>query len=372
MTDHIEDKFPRGLNITHLNICSLHAKYDTFRQQLLDNRIDVCTLSETWLTPNHVDGMVEVPGYSLHRLDRTCANKRGNLKRGGGVAAYVKDYLTVDVTSTKDISVSNNDIESLWLSVKHPHLPVMIIGTIYRPPTGNITGLNENIDKAVSAFNNLKNKRKELYILGDFNVDQLATGSPNYKSLMGNMNSHNLTQYINIPTRFEGKQSILDLAYTNCDKINDSGTKSWALSDHQLIFLNRKHVTQHRHNTIIKGRSYSKYTQEDFINKLVINKFDDIDWDNDVNTIWDGMEKAIHDSLDEQCPIKDITLRDNEDPWITPNILAKIKDKSNKRAISIRTATLNDKVIARQAKNECNRLIRQAKSDYLKNYKLST
>ena len=50
-------------------------------------------VSETWLQEDTLDAAVALPGYNLVRRDR-CG------KRGGGVAIYVREELTVRVLSS--------------------------------------------------------------------------------------------------------------------------------------------------------------------------------------------------------------------------------------------------------------------------------
>ena len=58
------------LNIAFLNICSLrHKLYDVW-QLLLQHDLDTLGVGETWLSDKVPSGVVNIPGDTIHRLDR--------------------------------------------------------------------------------------------------------------------------------------------------------------------------------------------------------------------------------------------------------------------------------------------------------------
>ena len=72
----------KGVKIVHLNIRSLLPKIDQLRQILVEAKIDIITLSETWLKPEIDTQLVEIDGYTCYRLDRNKGTT--GKKRGGG------------------------------------------------------------------------------------------------------------------------------------------------------------------------------------------------------------------------------------------------------------------------------------------------
>ena len=102
-------KKTKGLSIGHLNIRSLRDKVD---QLSLNNSFQhtVPTLSETWLSNFILDAKVQLPGFSIVRMDRS------GIKSGGGVIAYVCYGLPYRVCY--DLSV--NEAECIWMEVCYP------------------------------------------------------------------------------------------------------------------------------------------------------------------------------------------------------------------------------------------------------------
>ena len=71
-----------GINITHLNICSLYRCIDEVRSLFENSPYDVVSFSETMLDETIPDSCINIDGYSIIRKDRN--------RNGGGIIVYVK------------------------------------------------------------------------------------------------------------------------------------------------------------------------------------------------------------------------------------------------------------------------------------------
>ena len=80
----------RGLKVAHLNIRSVYPKLDSLKLWLLNQPLDVFTVSETWLKPSITDNEIQIPGYSCVRSERLH-------KTGGGTMAYVRDGILIEL-----------------------------------------------------------------------------------------------------------------------------------------------------------------------------------------------------------------------------------------------------------------------------------
>ena len=88
------------------------------------HKLDIFTISESWLTDSVSDLEVEFPGFSLFRLDR-------NYKIGGGVCAYVNN--SFKCVKLADLSyVSDTGLHQLWLKVQVKNFKSFVICTAYR------------------------------------------------------------------------------------------------------------------------------------------------------------------------------------------------------------------------------------------------
>jgi len=109
----------RGLKIAHLNIKSAYPKLDSLKLWLLNQPLDVFTLSETWLKLSITDSEIQIPGYSCVRSDRLH-------KAGGGTMAYVRDGIPYRLRT--DIGASLP--ESCVIEISRSKCKKLIIWTI--------------------------------------------------------------------------------------------------------------------------------------------------------------------------------------------------------------------------------------------------
>ena len=70
----------KNLRRAHLNTRSIKCRdhFVLVKDTILTNKFDVFTISESWLDSTVSDLEIEVPGYSIYRVDR-------NVQEGGGV-----------------------------------------------------------------------------------------------------------------------------------------------------------------------------------------------------------------------------------------------------------------------------------------------
>lgn len=95
---------------------------DEVRRVFASSGLRVIGVSETWLKSSTSNKAVEIDGYKLLRNDRP-------VKRGGGVAMYVRQGLHSKITSkSKDTSSEYLFVKIVYKNTK------ALIGVIYRPP----------------------------------------------------------------------------------------------------------------------------------------------------------------------------------------------------------------------------------------------
>ena len=202
----------RGLHIIHHNARSIKHDTDLFKFYIRHSEVGLYTVSETWLHDDTPDTLMHVNGYTLLRVDRNRLNHNGDRMEGGGVAIYIKDGITFTQAGLSQFNISNKDIEMLWVRIVLPVQLDMILGVVYRPPSGSTTEFS-NIMLDV-----LKNVREhdpisDLTFLGDININYLDKDDDKYSALEDIEQEFGVTQYITSPTR---KNAILDLAYSDC------------------------------------------------------------------------------------------------------------------------------------------------------------
>lgn len=119
----------------------MYPKLDSLKLWLLNQPLDVFTLSETWLKLSITDSEIQIPGYSCVRSDRLH-------KAGGGTMAYVRDGIPYRLRT--DIGASLP--ESCVTEISRPKCKKLIIWTIYRALDTNFETFIEDLNRSLSSL----------------------------------------------------------------------------------------------------------------------------------------------------------------------------------------------------------------------------
>ena len=100
----------RGIKVIHQNIQSLTRKIDELRFicKSLDSKIHLLTFSETWFDGEISDSEINIPGYTVFRMDRE--------SKDGGVAVYARN----DISVIRRTDLEIEGVEGLWLELILP------------------------------------------------------------------------------------------------------------------------------------------------------------------------------------------------------------------------------------------------------------
>ena len=127
--DNSSDQF----SVLYLNIRSIKKNFENLKLFLdsINFIFSVKCLSETWWDDLATieKSLCELPNYnSTHeaRSDR----------KGGGVSIYI--HKPLDFTVKLNLSINNNDIESLTMEILSNRKRNTLINALYRPPNGQI------------------------------------------------------------------------------------------------------------------------------------------------------------------------------------------------------------------------------------------
>ena len=127
---------------------------------LVTDDIHIRTISETHLDNTFDDTVIATQGYNIYRQDRNA--------NGGGVAVYIRNHIPVKLR--EDLML--NAVEVIWLQVHLPHIKPILVGCCYRPPSADTQYLDNMCERLVCDIN------REVYFLGDLNIDWLSSGCP--------------------------------------------------------------------------------------------------------------------------------------------------------------------------------------------------
>ena len=263
----------KGLHFSHINIRSLLNKFDIVKHTVVESDVPIVAFSETWLNTNIPNNMIEIPGYSCNRLDRSWL-ENGNIKKGGGVCCYIKSEICHSTSDFKDLNCSLKDIEICWIRLNIPLCRKIVLGIVYRPPQGNVKKFCDTMDVHIENIRDNSTLSTEICILGDCNINYLKKNTHDMKELKWFEQENSLTHIIKQVTRFSNNNSCIDLIFTNSNYVANSGTLDVNLSDHEMIFfLTCKQFKCQNTPTTFTGRSYMNFDVQNFENMLL-----ELDW----------------------------------------------------------------------------------------------
>ena len=207
-------KLPKkGLKVAHLNICSLKNKVIELRKIMSENDLHIVAISETHLDDSIDNTEVSIQGHNIIRRDRNI--------HGGGVAFFVQYHIPFKRRGDFELP----DVEAIWIQVHLPHIKPLLVCCCYRPPASDAAYLG----KICTMLQKVSDTDREIYFLGDVNVDWLSKNCPMKRKLNDTATVCNLVQMINIPTRINLNKSgvlsstCIDHLFTNsADKCSKS------------------------------------------------------------------------------------------------------------------------------------------------------
>ena len=192
---------------------SLRDKIDEIRVLLDERKSPIFVVAETWLDGSHSSNEVEIKGYNLTRLDRSCNPNRG------GVAIYAKNNVNTSLITMKS-HPKPCKCENLWMKITFGAKRTMILGAIYR------SHLNDNFVEHIRLdLEDLVSLKHPILLIGDFNYDLMKDGRI-VEEYRRTMESYLLDQQIRKPTRVtESTSTLIDHAWiTNEELVVDSDT----------------------------------------------------------------------------------------------------------------------------------------------------
>ena len=356
----------KGFSIFHLNIRSLTPKLDQLRSTFENRKIDIFTISETWLHKGICSNILSIPGYSFARYDRETLTHEHMVKRGGGLGIYYDHSLLHDADVYGEYNCSNKDLELQIVQFTRKNARKTVIFNVYRPPTGALDVAIDHLNEAILAISHVD--RKDIVVLGDFNVDILEKRHKDTKALIYFASTNGLVQLIDSPTRCTSiTDKAIDLIFTNMDYIAASGTIDMFISDHQPVFLIKKKPRVKQSTIKFSGRTYRNYDREILHEKLDQTLDQNrIIVERDPSVCWDYLLEDITKVANEITPKKEYKIKSERPCWLTNDLLVMQKDRDYFYKKAKKTKKQEDWFVARRHRNSVNTAISTAKSTFIK------
>ena len=189
----------------------------------------------------------------------------------------------------------------------------------------------------------------------------------NSSHLINIFDIYGLSQLITEPTRVtQDSKTLIDLCITNSpEKITNSGVIHLGISDHSLVFLSRKTQYCRTGPRVIETRQFKHFNRGKFLSDLNQLPWANVDLYSDPNEMWRVWKEMFLGCVDKHAPLKSKRIRKKRSPWITRELLSKIRKRDflKKKAISSNNPAIWDQF--RCARNQANNAIKLAKKLYV-------
>lgn len=340
----------KTFSFAFFNVRSLTKNFPEFKAFLLRKGYDIVGVSETWLTSNVSNNLLNIDGYRFIRKDRP--------SRGGGIAVYLRSDWNCELLRG---NVSEY-LEEIWLKISIKKR-TYLFGSLYRPPAGSIPYFLELMEDSLSEF---LPTCSEIICGGDINLDLLNLNQ-NTSGFQKMLECFNLKQIINTPTRMtKSTSTLLDVIIVPNDGNCVFGTENvFNISDHSLVFC-QYHFNQARiTRPSIKIRNLKSLNKNHLNELLEIAPFHDILHIGDINFKVTYFTKLILELFDLVAPIKQIRKKNFNPPWFTDTIkkMVCLKDKAFNRYKKTKEKIHFE--FYKQLKNETTNAITREKRAYM-------
>lgn len=347
------------LRVGHLNARSVPKHIFEIRRIAKKCDFDIIGVSETFIKEHTPLDRCNIDNYTLYKLNRTHTTQ-------GGVGIFVKNNIKTRVIETPvEITNNKNAPEVLGIVVTINRIQIAII-TVYRTPKLPYTSLGYISDY----ITDICCRYEHNIILGDFNINQLDTTSPQFKYFRENITEPlSLTQIVNKSTRITQKtNTLIDLILTSFpENCRGSGaTEVSGISDHHMVYMNYAVAKPKIEKKMVTRRNLRNFCKENFLTDCEntpwnrINIFAEEDVENKATLLEEMFGKLI----DKHAPMVTFIEKHKQDNWINKKI-EKSWDKRDKLKTKWnRSGKDEDKKIFKEYRNKVSHMVRRAQKKY--------
>lgn len=353
-----------NLNICHVNIQSLCArqmsKFDEFKMCFYDSKIDVICLTETWLTNDVPDSLIEIDGYNIVRNDR-------KYSRGGGLCVYYRSFLKCKTLSASEIFVGVGNMsrtEFMFLEIAY-NSNKFLLGVCYNLPQSDCAGIL--FDKLSDLSMNYQN----ILLVGDFNTN-LNKSDGKTERLKNCFGFYGLQCVNSMNTHFySGGSSLIDLFLTNnpdfVENLNQVSAPEF--SKHDILFSSIKICRSETEPT----RTFRDYRSLNL--PSLMDAFGSIDWNiifsiNDADLAVNILNKYLLNLFNSFVPIR--AIKPNKNPWFTEQIAHAILERNIAYRLWISDRSSYNHNQFKRLRNRVTLLVNNAKANFLSDNLTST
>jgi exonuclease III len=326
----------------HINCRSIISKIDDIKLLLHQIPVGILAVTETWLEEATSD-IAQIPGYNFIHKPR----EKG---QGGGVGFFISLDIVYQLIPEQHCKQLHVSYESLFIRIPQQKSASLMLGVIYRPPGQPLQLFNEEFSQLLSALTETK---KEIILLGDFNINLLKYGDHLHtNNFLDTISSFHFLPAILQPTRITTTTStLIDNIFTNIwPKIVHSSIIVTDISDHLpiIVWFDNQPVISDKPTPcitrIINDQSMDLFgkllAQMDFTPVSILCRA------NEPNKAYDSFIDMLSKTYNKAFPLYQLNKRDHrtfKNPWMTKGLLKSCNKKTKLYLKYIKNPTMINK-----------------------------
>ena len=244
----------------------------------------------------------------------------------------------------------------------------------YRHPSSSPERFTEHIE---TILHNLARENKNIFLLGDFNINVLnCANHPASENFLNMLNSNYLLPYILQPTRVtDSSATLIDNIFANTFNFNAlSGNLVTKISDHFPQFLIIEDLKVNYASLNYYKHDYSRFSEEAFVDEVSHLDFSLI-YNSNLNL--NGKFDLFYDQIDSICkkhvPYKRLSKKEvkiSSKRSITKDIFAKMKfrDKLCSKLLKSKQSNPNLHYLYKKFRNRVVKDLKDSKFSYFNQY----
>jgi hypothetical protein len=216
-------------------------------------------------------------------------------------------------------------------------------------------------------LDNVCDIKREVYFLGDINIDWLSSSCPLRKKLQTVTSACNLDQVVSPPTRVVTNSTgiksstCIDHIFTNAaDICFKAVSKSIGCSDHNIIAISRKTKVPKAGPNIVYKRSYNTFCSDSYVD--VKNICWSVVCNEEQPDALDAFMKLLIPMTNKHTPIKIITVKTVKSPWIDEELKNCMIERDEAKGMAIKSASPTDCQTYYKLRNHVTKLNKKAKT----------
>ena len=345
------------LSLAHVNAQSIRNKALRLVDYVKDNQIDICAITETWLTDidNAARSELNQQGFILRDKPRPSGRK------GGGTGLLCRDNIKVKLCKTDE--QKSFEVTEWSVSLKNETVKLVVV---YRPPYSPQSQCT--VADFLMEFDNyletLVNSKETIIMTGDYNIHVNKKELPESEQFLDLIHTYGFVQHVNTPTHTSGNTLDLLMSRETDPICLTSVTTDHLFSDHFVICCKIGRVKPEHTVRKVQSRKIADIDIDKF-KESIRTKTSSVDGVKDVNKLVEIYNTSLKSTLDEMAPIKEreVTIRPKL-PWFKSEH-RELKQKLRKaERVYKRTKQDTDLLKYKDTRNEYVFELKNARSQY--------